>query len=224
MAATAAIENAPFSELKFDLDITPSFDHPCSVLLAGLAGSGKRSVVNAVCRLCNVHVVEINCHCLSSDSSGASEAKIKEAFRRGTVTETTISKKKRDNFVEFKESESDINESNDSFASASLFTPCVIYLTNVDSLGISRETNHVDNRVSSALCRAIQNLPRRNDEIKPAVVIATTCDKSRVVPDIRLLFLHQVKKVSSSLIALLFRKLHFFFFESYLFALKSFRF
>jgi len=57
---------------------------------------------------------------------------------------------------------------------------------------MNRETNRIDNRVSSALCKAIDSLPRRAEKTMPAVVIATTHDTNEIVADVRMQFLHQV--------------------------------
>ena len=65
-------------------------------------------------------------------------------------------------------------------------------LSSIDSVGMNRETNRTDNRVSAALCKAIDTLPRRAEKTMPAVVIAITQDKDDVVADIRMQFLHQV--------------------------------
>ncbi|XP_033106411.1 peroxisome assembly factor 2-like isoform X2 [Anneissia japonica] len=49
-------------------------------LLTGPVGSGKSTVIGAVCRRLNMHEHMINCHDLCGDSSAATEARIKNVF------------------------------------------------------------------------------------------------------------------------------------------------
>ncbi|XP_076815672.1 peroxisomal ATPase PEX6-like isoform X2 [Clavelina lepadiformis] len=136
-----------------------TLDHVCSVLLSGQGGCGKWSIAQGAMQSCNLHLVKVDCRTLVSDTPGASEAKINDAFRK-----------------------------------ASLYAPCAILLSDIDSIGINRETGRPDNRVCAALCKAINNLPycTEDEALFPVVVIATTNDKSNVVADIRTQFLHQI--------------------------------
>ncbi|XP_028398673.1 peroxisome assembly factor 2-like [Dendronephthya gigantea] len=52
------------------------------ILLSGPAGVGKRTVVMATCRRLNLHVVDINCNEICSDTTGATEARMRNSFQK----------------------------------------------------------------------------------------------------------------------------------------------
>jgi len=58
-------------------------DHACSLILSGSDGCGKSSIVGNVVQSLGMHLLEFDCHNLNGDTAGATEAKIKDAFRRG---------------------------------------------------------------------------------------------------------------------------------------------
>ncbi|XP_043531544.1 peroxisome assembly factor 2-like [Chiloscyllium plagiosum] len=63
----------------------PILDWPCSVLLWGPSGCGKTTVLQAACSKFNLHLVKVDCVCLSADSTAASEAKLQAAFAEAEV-------------------------------------------------------------------------------------------------------------------------------------------
>ncbi|XP_069744114.1 peroxisomal ATPase PEX6 isoform X2 [Narcine bancroftii] len=54
----------------------------CSILLSGRSGCGKSTVVRAVCRRLNLHLVKVECAGLCADSVGSTEARLTSAFSR----------------------------------------------------------------------------------------------------------------------------------------------
>ncbi|XP_053389354.1 peroxisomal ATPase PEX6-like, partial [Mercenaria mercenaria] len=53
---------------------------PPAVLVAGPVGSGKTTLIVSVARKLGIHAFKVNCHALFGESSGTTEAKMKNAF------------------------------------------------------------------------------------------------------------------------------------------------
>lgn len=60
-------------------------DYTPTILISGLANSGKWSIISSVCRFYNLNVIKIGCYEFMSDTSGATEAKITAALERGEI-------------------------------------------------------------------------------------------------------------------------------------------
>ena len=56
---------------------------PCGVLLTGPPGAGKKTVAIATSKRLNLHIFEVSCFYLISESVAATEARLKNTFQRG---------------------------------------------------------------------------------------------------------------------------------------------
>ncbi|XP_077989979.1 peroxisomal ATPase PEX6-like [Glandiceps talaboti] len=126
---------------------------PC-ILVSGPTGSGKTTVVKAVSRCLNLHIMSMNCHDLCGDTSAATEAKIKNTFHK-----------------------------------ASLHTPCMLHLRNIDVLSKDKDGTGEDTRVASSLAQIISSFTKQ-DSLWPLVVIATTNTPKDISADIHSCFLN----------------------------------
>ena len=91
--------------------------------------------------------------------------------------------------------------------SASSCAPCALFLTSVDHLTRNRDTDQPEARVCRSLAEFMDDLacPMSGDgngTSFPVVVVATASDVTRVVSDVRSLFLHQVNRMRASRCAL----------------------
>ena len=55
----------------------------CGILLSGPPGSGKRTVAVATSKCLNLHIFEVDCYDLIGESIAATEARLKNVFRKG---------------------------------------------------------------------------------------------------------------------------------------------
>lgn len=55
------------------------------ILLTGPTGCGKRTIVKSLCRCLNLHFFQVNCHNLSGDLPGATEARFKTTFDKAIM-------------------------------------------------------------------------------------------------------------------------------------------
>ena len=56
---------------------------PCSVLLTGPPGAGKKTIAKATSKRLNMHTFEVNCFDLIGESVAATETRLKNVFQRG---------------------------------------------------------------------------------------------------------------------------------------------
>ncbi|XP_066504256.1 peroxisomal ATPase PEX6 [Hoplias malabaricus] len=62
----------------------------CSVLLMGPDGSGKVTVIKAVCRRLHLHLLKVDCVTLCGDTAAACESKMKAAFLRAALHQPCV--------------------------------------------------------------------------------------------------------------------------------------